>query len=110
MHKDGIGVLATQEQRVAVRLLPGGVFGAEETAGAELAFDHHRLADPLGQGIGELARDDVGRGAGRVRTDDGDGARRIGFLRLRLNGEREQRGENQANHWRPPCPCIISYV
>ena len=43
------------------------------------------LAERLRHMVGDDARDDVGRTAGRERHDHGDGARRIG-LRLRLRG------------------------
>ena len=56
MTDDGVGVLRAEEQGVTVRLLARCIFGADETARAELRFDDDRLADAPGQSVAEFKK------------------------------------------------------
>ena len=87
-----------EQQRVAVRLGAGDAAGAQRAAGAADILDDDLLAEILGHGFGDQARDRVGRAAGRERHDDGDRAVGIGLGGSRKRGRRECRGGKQSCH------------
>ena len=65
------------QQRVAIRPGAGHAGGADDAAGAGLVVHHGGLAGAGLQGLGELARQDVGHAAGRKRHDQGHGLGRV---------------------------------
>ena len=75
-----------EQQRVAVGRALRDEIGADVAVRAGLVLDDHRLAPDLGELRADLAREDVGGAAGRVRHDEADRLRWIG---LRLNRSTE---------------------
>ena len=65
-----------EQQRIAVGRGLGDLVGADRAAGAADILDHHALAEPFAQALGEQPRQHVGGGAGRERHHDADGAGR----------------------------------
>ena len=61
-----------EQQRVAVRLRAHDRLRAGGAARAAAVLDDDRLAELLGQFVGEQPRRDIGEGAGRERHDDAD--------------------------------------
>ena len=91
------------EQRVAVGRRARDALAGDVGAAAADVLDDEVLAE-LGRELRrDLARHLVGRPAGRVGHDDGDGPRRIG-LRLRGRNAGESRDNATARH--EPCPCL----
>ena len=91
VHHQG-GVHRGQE-RVAVRGGAGDLLGADHRVGAGPVLDHDRLPPILAHALGDHAREDVGRAAGRERHDDADrpaGKWLGGCRRLSCGGHRQQ--------------------
>ena len=80
-----------EQQRMAVRIGARHQRHAGVAAAAGAIVDDHALAERLRQRLGQDARDDVGRPAGRERHDQRDGAGRI----VRLGGRGRQRGQQR---------------
>ena len=82
--------LGRMVERLAVRRGAGDRRRRNGAAGAEPAFHHDRLAEPLAQPFGHDARRDVDVGAGREAVHQRD---RAAGLRARGRGERGGRGK-----------------
>ena len=83
-----------QQQRVAVGRAARDAAGGDGGAAAADVLDDEVLPELLGKSRRQHARELIGRAAGRVGHDDGDGAARI-VLR-RAAAEREQTAANAA--------------
>ncbi|MNL09214.1 hypothetical protein D3C87_1299660 [compost metagenome] len=83
-----------EQQRVAVGRSLGDVLRRDHGAGAGLVLHQHGLAQALVQPLGEQARHDVGRAAGRERHDERDGLGRVG---LRRGSSARQSGGGQGH-------------
>jgi hypothetical protein len=81
------------EQRVAVRRRGGDARRADRAARAADILDHHGLAEHLAHVLGDDARDDVARAAGREGGHHRDRARRIGPRLLERRHDGQQDGE-----------------
>src|SRR5262249_45737166 len=83
-------------ERVAVLVGARDRLVAERAGGAGPVLDHHRLAEPLLQRLGDDAADDVGAAAGPERHDHLDRPLRP-VLRPCIERAAEQRGGGQTN-------------
>ena len=83
-----------QHQRVAVGCGTHHLQPADGAAGARLVVDDHRLAERLGERLGDGARHDVARAAGREGDDDAH--RLLGPCGQRGAGASARRGEHDS--------------
>ncbi len=94
-HRGG----SRHQQRIAVARCAGHRLAADHRGGAGLVFDHEALAIFFGQGLAQLARDQVGSGAGVERHHDPDrltGPCGIGMTPRRC-GKDGRRGDGKAS-------------
>ena len=94
---DGDGPARAEQQRVAILGRAHGFADADVAARAGLVVHHHRLAQHLGHGGRDGARQHIGRAAGREVHDQAHGALGpfvAGLLRqCRDRGRRAQQGQ-----------------
>ena len=74
----------------------GHGFGADQGARAGAVLDGHGLAEVGLQGLGELAGDEVHRGAGGLGHDHPDRPRRVPGARLRAGGCGKHRQDGES--------------
>ncbi|MCY1240689.1 hypothetical protein D9M72_535450 [compost metagenome] len=94
-----------QCQRVAVRLGPGHLGGAEDAVGAGLVLEHDRLAEDARGAFRDQASHHFQRRARRIGKHDVDGL--VGIRRLLREGWRERQqcggcgaaGQEGSSHW-----------
>ena len=90
--------MGAEQQGVAVARLREHVAGRDHAGGGRLVLHDDALAERVAELVGDEARRDIGRPAGAEADDQPDRPRRIGLLRIRRTGEREQ-GEGAAEFW-----------
>jgi hypothetical protein len=92
---DAVGVDGRHHQRVAVRRAARDGLGADVARGARPVVHDGVLAEALVEPVGDQARQDVGRPAGRERDHDPDDPLRIGGKSRPGDGQRRKQAQAQ---------------
>ena len=96
MRQDGLRVLGSEEQGIAIRVRGCGRFCAELATRTGAVFDDECLAQSLLKSIRRNARNGVWRGSWAIRNDDANGLGGIGVCIRHgwhgTGGNRQQNG------------------